>query len=57
MEGTDGSAGLKVLPIDSVTLSDGYDPRERAPTRLDMHALGTLAFVSLGAQNGPIWRF
>jgi hypothetical protein len=21
-----------------------------------MHALGTLALVSLGAQNGPIWR-
>src|ERR1039457_2684122 len=23
----------------------------------DMHALGTLALVSLGAQNGPIWRY
>ena len=34
VEGPDGSAGLKVMPIDSVTLSDGYDPRERAPTRL-----------------------
>jgi hypothetical protein len=32
-EGTDGSVGLKVMPIDSVTLSDRYDPRERAPTR------------------------
>lgn len=31
VEGTDGSAGLKVMPIDSVTLSDGYDPRERTP--------------------------
>ena len=34
MEGTDGSVGLKVMPIDSMTLSDGYDARERAPTRL-----------------------
>ena len=28
------SVDLKVMPLDSVTLSDGYDPRERAPTRL-----------------------
>ena len=33
VEGTDGSAGLKVMPLDSVTLSDGHDPREHAPTR------------------------
>jgi hypothetical protein len=33
MEGTDGSVGLKVMPIDNVTLSDGCDPGERAPTR------------------------
>ncbi len=33
VEGTDGSVGLKVMPLDSVTLSDGCDRRERAPTR------------------------
>jgi len=32
-EGTDGSAGLTVTPIDSVTLSDAYDAGERAPSR------------------------
>jgi hypothetical protein len=32
-EGTDGSVGLTVTPIDSVTLSDAYDAGERAPTR------------------------
>ena len=34
VEGPGGSVGLKVMPIDSVTLSDGHDPGERAPTRL-----------------------
>jgi hypothetical protein len=33
-EGTDGPVGIKVMPIDSVTLSDAYDAGERAPTRL-----------------------
>jgi len=32
-EGTDGSVGLKVMPIDSVTLSDAHDPGERAQSR------------------------
>jgi hypothetical protein len=32
VEGTDGSVGLKVMPIDSVTISDAHDPGERAPT-------------------------
>jgi hypothetical protein len=32
-EGTDGSVGLKVMPIDSVTISDAHDPGECAPTR------------------------
>jgi hypothetical protein len=32
-EGTGGPAGLKVMPIDSVTLSDAHDPGERALTR------------------------
>ena len=31
-EGTDGSVGLKVMPIDSVTMSDTYSAGERAPT-------------------------
>jgi hypothetical protein len=31
-EGTGGPAGFTVMPIDSVTLSDAYDPGERAPT-------------------------
>jgi hypothetical protein len=33
VEETDGSVGLKVMPIDSVTLSDERGPGERAPTR------------------------
>jgi hypothetical protein len=33
-EGTGGSAGLKVMPIDSMTLSDEGRQRERARTRL-----------------------
>jgi hypothetical protein len=32
-EGTDGSAGLKVMPIDSMTLSDEGRQRERTRTR------------------------
>jgi hypothetical protein len=28
-EGTGGPVGLEVMPIDSVTLSDAYDPGER----------------------------
>src|SRR5580658_5780862 len=28
-----GSVDLKAMPIDSVTISDAYDPGERAPTR------------------------
>jgi hypothetical protein len=35
VEGTDGSVGLKVMPIDSVTISDSHDPGERADADLD----------------------
>jgi hypothetical protein len=30
VEGSDGSVGLRVIPLEGVTLSDGYDPRTRA---------------------------
>jgi hypothetical protein len=33
VEGTGGSVGLKVMPVDSVTISDAHDPGELAPTR------------------------
>jgi hypothetical protein len=39
-EGPGGSVGLEVLPFDSVTLSDGHDPGERAPTRLHLQMGG-----------------
>lgn len=34
MEGTDGLVGIKVMPLANVTLSDGSDTTERAPTDL-----------------------
>jgi hypothetical protein len=39
VEGTDGSVDLKAMPIDSVTISDAYDPGERAPTRRSVRIL------------------
>ena len=38
------------MPLDSVTLTDGYDPRERAPTRLTSSPdLGVFAVAAAGA--------
>jgi hypothetical protein len=37
-----GSGGLKVMPIDSVTLSDGRDPGERAPSRLSGRSVSSV---------------
>ena len=31
--GAESKVGLEVMPIDGVTLSDGYCPGERTPTR------------------------
>jgi len=33
VQGIEGPAGLKVMPIGSVTLGDALDPGERTPTR------------------------
>ena len=52
-EGPGGSVGLEVMPIDSVTLSDGYGRGERAPTRLMRASLGLLESAN-AAPNGAI---
>jgi hypothetical protein len=50
VEGTDGSVDLKAMPIDNVTISDAYDPGERAPTRLRC-VFGSVPVMALLAQN------
>jgi hypothetical protein len=41
--GTGPKVGLEVMPIDSVTLSDGHSPGERAPDPPFCVALGVIA--------------
>ena len=54
MEGTDGSVGLKVVPIDSVTLSDGYFLRAaHAPHHGVMEALIEGAAGAAAAAGAP----
>jgi hypothetical protein len=58
-EGTDGSVGLKAMPIDSVTLSDAYDPGERAQSRQlgdawQLMLPGALSGVSAADRRGTV---
>src|SRR6266700_3974005 len=53
-KGTGGPAGLTVMPTGSVTLSDAYDPGERAPTRLGATAELTVPAIR-GVQSRSIW--
>ena len=50
-ERTGGSAGLKVMPVDSVTLSDGSDPGERARGAADLYEAVPTARAGDEAQN------
>jgi hypothetical protein len=55
-EGPDGSVGLKVMPIDNVTLRDAYDPGERAQSRRSGTSSGRPAGRSAPNVNGHYVR-
>jgi hypothetical protein len=44
----------RVTPVGGVTLSDGYDPRERTPTRLICTLIRVDCLVTADAPNGLI---
>jgi len=48
--------GLEVMPITSVTLSDGRGPGERAPTRLYARAR-TFRVVTTAHKDGSVRKF